>query len=264
MIKGWDESNCVFALCPNWLTNGGRVESFNTGSALPYQGPAGPGNITATLQGTLSGYGFDKPTGALKFDGAGDYIQTNNSMVVKPGCAIEFWANASAAATNRAVCAAYINSSNYVLVRFRSTSGVELIISKAGTVYQAVNTTVGILSAGLHHVVAKIGDSAPYKLTLYVDGAEITYTTVQNWTGETWDLGVTQKVGGYDGAGHWFDSSVYFIAIYTSITPARISANYALGPSMAGIKAKQSGENAVVFSGLPQNTGLHIGTGLQM
>jgi hypothetical protein len=102
-------------------------------------------------------------------------------------------------------------------------------------------------------VAFTIDANSPYTKRIYINGVESTYSATSAFA----SLPVTitaPVVYGRWGTQYYTDCDLLFAAMHTSLTPAQIAAHYALGITMAGIKAKPVGDNLAVM--VPGTSGL--------
>lgn len=232
-IAGWDNSNCIWAIAPNWLRLGANPAPFHSGAFPLYRGPSAGGSETATLANMTEGDGY--VDGELLFDGVDDYVATNyNPAYTDAGSwtfEAWFWFVSGSGAT-KVFIGHRDDADNQVWFSADNADKPYLRFESGNVADFAFSNTA--LTTGLKHYVGVKPGTNPIRL--YLNGGEVAVYGQQ----DSYGLGsfqLTEDINvGRAGGMLPFPGSMHYAAMYdTALTPARIAANYALGPWMGGI-----------------------------
>jgi len=229
-IGTWDNTNCVFALA---AASYNRELYQDTGDFPLYQGPSAGSTITATLtnftfpygymahidcqlKNMTSGYGYDKASGSIRFDGINDYIQTNYKLSVSNSSTFTFVAYLLfdlTAASWKTIAAIYDDSNNYMYIDTNTTHYVQAGFKISGVSTIVTASSEQLVAGNIYQVVLIKNGST---LELRVNAVEPTYSTQNTYASGDKSFNTSLVIGQFNSADYW-NSDIYRVQLYDRV-----------------------------------------------
>jgi RHS repeat-associated protein len=181
------------------------------------------------LSGPLSG----DPDRAVRFDGAGAYLDVPDASKLKPATAVSVEAWVKTTASNGVIADKPYATGGLVSYSLSVASGKATVAVDLGGVQKTLSSTNAVNDGAWHHIVGTFGSST---LSLYVDGVSAA-SPVTGLSGSLQYSTQKLQIGRFDTTGaNYLAGTVDEVAVYSSaLSSTRVASHASAGTTANGV-----------------------------